>query len=141
MNSLPAHLVHLSCPALPVPPSWFPGHMNRFTKQLPSMLSRTHVVIEVRDARLPLTSINRKLQGECNVRFYYLRTLKYYDRYAPRMERQSANEQPNVPTCHSSQQSGPHPRVGYPSKNVNQSIRGSFVICIFCVCPDSPSCR
>lgn len=62
MSSPPVQLMHLLCPALPVPPSWFPGHMNRFTKQLPSMLSRTHVVIEVRDARLPLTSINRNLQ-------------------------------------------------------------------------------
>lgn len=51
-------------PALPTPPSWFPGHMNRFTKQLPALLSRTDVVLELRDARLPLTSINHNLEGE-----------------------------------------------------------------------------
>ncbi|KAF8137333.1 P-loop containing nucleoside triphosphate hydrolase protein [Boletus edulis] len=49
-------------PALPTPPSWFPGHMNRFTKQLPALLSRTDVVLELRDARLPLTSINHNLE-------------------------------------------------------------------------------
>lgn len=51
-------------PALPTPPSWFPGHMNRFTKQLPALLSRTDVVLELRDARLPLTSINHNLESE-----------------------------------------------------------------------------
>ena len=38
--------------------------MNRFTKQLPSLLSRTDVVLELRDARLPLTSINHNLESE-----------------------------------------------------------------------------
>ena len=51
-------------PVLPTPPSWFPGHMNRFTKQLPALLSRTDVVLELRDARLPLTSINHNLESE-----------------------------------------------------------------------------
>ncbi|KIJ59395.1 hypothetical protein HYDPIDRAFT_184032 [Hydnomerulius pinastri MD-312] len=50
-------------PALPAPPSWFPGHMNRFSKQLPALLSRTDVVLELRDSRLPLTSINQNLEG------------------------------------------------------------------------------
>ncbi|KZS96259.1 P-loop containing nucleoside triphosphate hydrolase protein [Sistotremastrum niveocremeum HHB9708] len=45
-------------PALPAPPSWFPGHMSQFTNQLPKLLSRTDVVLELRDSRLPLTSIN-----------------------------------------------------------------------------------
>lgn len=54
-------------PALPTPPSWFPGHMNRFTKQLPALLSRTDVVLELRDARLPLTSINHNLERESQV--------------------------------------------------------------------------
>ncbi|KAG8216742.1 hypothetical protein J3R82DRAFT_6956 [Butyriboletus roseoflavus] len=54
-------------PALPTPPSWFPGHMNRFTKQLPALLSRTDVVLELRDARLPLTSINHNLESESQV--------------------------------------------------------------------------
>jgi hypothetical protein len=51
-------------PALPSAPSWFPGHMNRFTKQLPALLSRTDVVLELRDSRLPLTSINNNLEGK-----------------------------------------------------------------------------
>ncbi|EIW78372.1 P-loop containing nucleoside triphosphate hydrolase protein [Coniophora puteana RWD-64-598 SS2] len=50
-------------PFLPAPPSWFPGHMSRFTKQLPSLLSRTDVLLEIRDSRLPLTSINNNLEG------------------------------------------------------------------------------
>ncbi|KAG2139559.1 P-loop containing nucleoside triphosphate hydrolase protein [Suillus cothurnatus] len=53
-------------PALPSAPSWFPGHMNRFTKQLPALLSRTDVVLELRDSRLPLTSINNNLEGAIN---------------------------------------------------------------------------
>ncbi|KAH7925077.1 P-loop containing nucleoside triphosphate hydrolase protein [Leucogyrophana mollusca] len=56
-------LSHIPFPALPTPPSWFPGHMNRFTKQLPALLSRTDVVLELRDSRLPLTSINHNLEG------------------------------------------------------------------------------
>lgn len=51
-------------PPLPVPPSWYPGHMTQFTRQLPQLLRRTDIVIEVRDARLPLTSINRNFEGE-----------------------------------------------------------------------------
>lgn len=54
-------LPHL--PALPAPTSWFPGHMMKFTRQLPALLKRTNVVLEIRDARLPLTSINRTLEG------------------------------------------------------------------------------
>lgn len=38
--------------------------MNRFTKQLPALLSRTDVVLELRDSRLPLTSINNNLEGK-----------------------------------------------------------------------------
>lgn len=56
----------VSFPALPPAPSWFPGHMNRFTKQLPALLSRTDVVLELRDSRLPLTSINNNLEGAIN---------------------------------------------------------------------------
>jgi hypothetical protein len=40
--------------------------MNRFTKQLPALLSRTDVVLELRDSRLPLTSINNNLEGAIN---------------------------------------------------------------------------
>ncbi|KAG5340369.1 hypothetical protein C0989_002026 [Termitomyces sp. Mn162] len=50
-------------PTLPVPPSWFPGHMMKFTRMLPSLLTKTDVVLEIRDSRLPLTSINRTLEG------------------------------------------------------------------------------
>lgn len=50
-------------PALPNPPSWFPGHMMKFTRMLPALLKRTNVVLEIRDSRLPLTSINRTLEG------------------------------------------------------------------------------
>ncbi|KDQ13366.1 hypothetical protein BOTBODRAFT_33687 [Botryobasidium botryosum FD-172 SS1] len=49
-------------PPLPVAPSWFPGHMAAFARALPSLLNNTHIVLEVRDARLPLTSINPVLE-------------------------------------------------------------------------------
>ncbi|KAK0542476.1 Mitochondrial GTPase 1 [Tilletia horrida] len=43
-------------------PSWYPGHMQRALRSLPALLARATpvlpLVIEVRDARLPLTSIN-----------------------------------------------------------------------------------
>ncbi|KAG2008681.1 hypothetical protein CC2G_014085 [Coprinopsis cinerea AmutBmut pab1-1] len=56
-------LSRIPMPLLPAPPSWFPGHMMKFTKQLPTFLARTDVVLEIRDSRLPLTSINRTLEG------------------------------------------------------------------------------
>ncbi|KAJ7596590.1 P-loop containing nucleoside triphosphate hydrolase protein [Mycena floridula] len=56
-------LTHIPAPILPVPPSWFPGHMMKFTKMLPALLNKTHVVLELRDSRLPLTSINSRLEG------------------------------------------------------------------------------
>ena len=56
-------LERLPFPSLPVPPSWFPGHMNQFKRQLPALLKQTDVVLELRDARLPLTSINRTFEG------------------------------------------------------------------------------
>ena len=31
---------------------------------LPALLSRTDVVLELRDARLPLTSVNRNFEGQ-----------------------------------------------------------------------------
>lgn len=49
--------------ALPAPQSWFPGHMRKFASSLPHLLTKTDVVLELRDARLPLTSINRSLEG------------------------------------------------------------------------------
>lgn len=60
-------LTHIPFPALPVPPSWFPGHMLQFQKMLPALLNKTDVVLELRDARLPLTSINRNFEGVCYV--------------------------------------------------------------------------
>lgn len=48
---------------LPSATSWFPGHMATFTRHLPALLGQTHVVLEVRDVRLPLTSINPTLEA------------------------------------------------------------------------------
>ncbi|OCH86799.1 P-loop containing nucleoside triphosphate hydrolase protein [Obba rivulosa] len=56
-------LAHIPFPVLPAPPSWFPGHMVQFERLLPKLLTRTDVVLELRDARLPLTSINRNFEG------------------------------------------------------------------------------
>ena len=39
-------------------PSWFIGHMARSLRDLPALLDDIDLVIEARDARLPLTSIN-----------------------------------------------------------------------------------
>ncbi|CAE6506850.1 unnamed protein product [Rhizoctonia solani] len=50
-------------PLLPIAPSWYPGHMRRFFTQLPELLARTHVVLEARDSRLPLTSINPEFEA------------------------------------------------------------------------------
>lgn len=47
--------------AFPLPsriPSWFAGHMASSLRTLPSVLQNIDMVIEVRDARLPLTSVN-----------------------------------------------------------------------------------
>lgn len=57
-------LSHIPFPMLPMPPSWFPGHMNQFKRMLPALLKQTDVVLELRDSRLPLTSINRTFEGE-----------------------------------------------------------------------------
>ncbi|KAN0131676.1 P-loop containing nucleoside triphosphate hydrolase protein [Lactarius tabidus] len=50
-------------PPLPPPQSWYPGHMTQFSRILPALLARTDVVLELRDARLPLTSVNRNFEG------------------------------------------------------------------------------
>lgn len=47
--------------AFPLPsriPSWFAGHMASSLRKLPAILQDIDLVIEVRDARLPLTSVN-----------------------------------------------------------------------------------
>lgn len=62
----------LHLPPLPTPPSWFPGHMMKFTRMLPALLKRTNVVLEIRDSRLPLTSINRTLEGESDAYLPFL---------------------------------------------------------------------
>jgi hypothetical protein len=51
-------------PPLPPPQSWYPGHMTQFSRILPNLLARTDVVLELRDARLPLSSVNRNFEGE-----------------------------------------------------------------------------
>ena len=38
--------------------------MTRFARILPALLPRTDVVLELRDARLPLTSVNRIFEGK-----------------------------------------------------------------------------
>ncbi|KAI0035829.1 P-loop containing nucleoside triphosphate hydrolase protein [Vararia minispora EC-137] len=56
-------LTHVTAPLLPAPRSWYPGHMTQFARMLPALLTRTDIVLELRDARLPLTSINRTFEG------------------------------------------------------------------------------
>ena len=68
-------LQHIPFPALSAPPSWFPGHMNQFKRQLPVLLKQTDVVLELRDARLPLTSINRTFEGRSALLFISLSRL------------------------------------------------------------------
>lgn len=54
-------------PLLPAPPSWYPGHMTQFARMLPDLLRRTDVVLELRDSRLPLTSINPNFEGQSSM--------------------------------------------------------------------------
>ncbi|CAI9099889.1 OLC1v1036774C2 [Oldenlandia corymbosa var. corymbosa] len=42
--------------------NWFPGHMAAATKAIRSRLKVSDLVIEVRDARIPITSANQELQ-------------------------------------------------------------------------------
>lgn len=42
--------------------------MTQFARLLPQLLQRTDVVLELRDARLPLTSINRTFEGKHRLR-------------------------------------------------------------------------
>ena len=62
--------------------NWFPGHMFKAGKQLQQMLKRVDVVLELRDARIPLASVNlefEKLLGErrrgwcCSIRLHLRR--------------------------------------------------------------------
>lgn len=56
----------MKAPLLPNAPSWFPGHMSLFMKSLPTLLNRTDIILELRDARLPLTSINPNFERHLN---------------------------------------------------------------------------
>ncbi|WRT63746.1 uncharacterized protein IL334_000669 [Kwoniella shivajii] len=56
-------------PTFPYPariPSWFAGHMSRSLRELPSLLENIDLVIEARDARLPLTSMNPTFETMLN---------------------------------------------------------------------------
>ena len=41
-----------------MPLQWFPGHMTKAVRQIKENLSRADIVIEVLDARIPLSSRN-----------------------------------------------------------------------------------
>ncbi|WVF66129.1 hypothetical protein IAT40_000868 [Kwoniella sp. CBS 6097] len=47
-------------------PSWFAGHMSRSLRELPTLLEDIDLVIEARDSRLPLTSINSTFDDMLN---------------------------------------------------------------------------
>jgi ribosome biogenesis GTPase A len=42
---------------------WFPSHQGKALKQLKNGIHHIDFVVEVRDARIPLTSINPKFEG------------------------------------------------------------------------------
>ena len=71
-------------PLLPAPTSWYPGHMTQFTRMLPALLRRTDVVLELRDSRLPLTSINPNFEGAlccihiCSQFFFFFNSVFFY---------------------------------------------------------------
>ena len=46
--------------------------MRQFMRSLPALLTRTDVVLELRDARLPLTSINGTFEGEVRLSAIFL---------------------------------------------------------------------
>ncbi|KAJ1955221.1 Mitochondrial GTPase 1 [Dispira parvispora] len=46
--------------------NWFPGHMARGLREIQTQLQKTDVVVEVRDARIPLSSINPQLEQLAN---------------------------------------------------------------------------
>lgn len=91
-------LQHIPIPILPIPPSWFPGHMNQFQRQLPALLKQTDVVLELRDARLPLTSINRTFEGVLAVLLISL-LQSGYDAQGIILAKRSLNCGERVPWC------------------------------------------
>ncbi|CAA7057165.1 unnamed protein product [Microthlaspi erraticum] len=48
--------------------NWFPGHMAAATRAIRSRLKLTDLVIEVRDARIPLSSANEDLQSQLSAK-------------------------------------------------------------------------
>ncbi|KAI9509264.1 P-loop containing nucleoside triphosphate hydrolase protein [Russula earlei] len=76
-------------PLLPPPQSWYPGHMTQFSRILPTLLNRTDVVLELRDARLPLTSVNKNFEGDI------MRTKDGRARHV--VDQNSACSSPNMP--------------------------------------------
>ncbi|KAL0488533.1 hypothetical protein AKO1_015768, partial [Acrasis kona] len=48
--------------------NWFPGHMLKTTKEIQARLSSVNVVVEVRDARVPFSSRNDRLDDEIRAR-------------------------------------------------------------------------
>lgn len=59
---MPRFLPTLRFPYANVHASWFPGHMEAFMNQLSNILIDIDMIIECRDARIPLTSINPRLE-------------------------------------------------------------------------------
>ena len=53
-------------PLLPPPQSWCPEHMTQFFRMLPTLLERTDVFLNLRDARLPLTSVSSTQNAHSN---------------------------------------------------------------------------
>lgn len=43
--------------------TWFPGHMARALREIETRLKAVDLVLEVRDARLPLSSANARLEA------------------------------------------------------------------------------
>ncbi|OMH80034.1 Mitochondrial GTPase 1 [Zancudomyces culisetae] len=42
--------------------NWFPGHMAKGLKQIKDNLNQVNLVVEVRDARVPFSSINAEFE-------------------------------------------------------------------------------
>ena len=42
--------------------NWYPGHMLKAKKELTKQLKRVDVVLEIRDARIPVSSVNHDFE-------------------------------------------------------------------------------
>ncbi|KAL2315867.1 P-loop containing nucleoside triphosphate hydrolase protein [Schizosaccharomyces pombe] len=49
-----------------MPSTWYPGHMNKTLKRLKNLTSSNDIFVEVRDARIPLTSRNYVMEDFLN---------------------------------------------------------------------------